>query len=76
MSADSLIGQAPGVAAELLRQAVVRNPCWGFVNHGWLTSKLADALYRTGDRQRLNGSRSARSATPLTRILSSICSGR
>ena len=48
-SADSLIGQAPGVAAELLRQAVGVIPA-GSVNHGWLTSKLADALYRTGDR--------------------------
>ena len=48
-SADSLVGQAPGVAAELLRQAVGGIPA-GSVNHGWLASKLADALYRTGDR--------------------------
>jgi DNA-binding CsgD family transcriptional regulator len=48
-SADSLIGQAPGVAAELLSQAVAGVPA-GSVKHGWLASRLADALYRTGDR--------------------------
>jgi DNA-binding CsgD family transcriptional regulator len=48
-SAESLVGQAPGVAAELLGQAVVGIPAGSF-RHGWLASKLADALYRTGDR--------------------------
>ena len=48
-SADSLVGQAPGVAAELLAQAVAGIPA-GSVKHGWLASRLADALYRTGDR--------------------------
>ncbi|MGH3266745.1 MAG: hypothetical protein ACRDNS_32725, partial [Trebonia sp.] len=48
-SADSLVGQAPGVAAELLAQAVGGIPA-GSVRHGWLASRLADALYRTGDR--------------------------
>jgi DNA-binding CsgD family transcriptional regulator len=48
-SADSLVGQAPGVAAELLAQAVSGVPA-GSVRHGWLASRLADALYRTGDR--------------------------
>jgi DNA-binding CsgD family transcriptional regulator len=48
-SADSLVGQAPAVAAELLAQAVGGVPA-GSVRHGWLTSRLADALYRTGDR--------------------------
>jgi DNA-binding CsgD family transcriptional regulator/tetratricopeptide (TPR) repeat protein len=48
-SADSLVGQAPGVAAELLAQAVAGVPT-GSVKHGWLASRLADALYRTGDR--------------------------
>jgi DNA-binding CsgD family transcriptional regulator len=48
-SAESLIGQAPGVAAELLRQAVAGIPAGSF-RHGWLASRLADALYRTGDR--------------------------
>jgi DNA-binding CsgD family transcriptional regulator/tetratricopeptide (TPR) repeat protein len=48
-SAESLVGQAPGVAAELLGQAVVGIPNGSF-RHGWLASKLADALYRTGDR--------------------------
>ncbi len=48
-SADSLVGQAPGVAAELLGQAVSGIPA-GSVKHGWLASRLADALYRTGDR--------------------------
>jgi DNA-binding CsgD family transcriptional regulator len=48
-SADSLVGQAPAVAAELLAQAVASIPA-GSVNHGWLAGRLADALYRTGDR--------------------------
>ena len=48
-SADSLVGQAPGVAAELLAQAVAGLPT-GSVRHGWLAGRLADALYRTGDR--------------------------
>jgi DNA-binding CsgD family transcriptional regulator/tetratricopeptide (TPR) repeat protein len=48
-SAESLIGQAPGVASELLRQAVASIPA-GTLQHGWLTSRLADALYRTGDK--------------------------
>ncbi|MCW2890780.1 MAG: LuxR family transcriptional regulator fused with ATPase domain, partial [Actinomycetia bacterium] len=47
-SADSLVGQAPAVAAELLAQAVAGVPA-GSVRHGWLASRLADALYRTGD---------------------------
>jgi DNA-binding CsgD family transcriptional regulator len=48
-SADSLVGQAPAVASELLGQAVAGIPA-GSVEHGWLASRLADALYRTGDR--------------------------
>jgi DNA-binding CsgD family transcriptional regulator len=48
-TADSLVGQAPGVAAELLTQAVTDMPSRS-PRHGWLTSRLADALYRTGDR--------------------------
>jgi DNA-binding CsgD family transcriptional regulator len=48
-SADSLVGQAPGVAAELLSQAVTDMPSRSS-RHGWLASRLADALYRTGDR--------------------------
>jgi DNA-binding CsgD family transcriptional regulator len=48
-SADSLVGQAPAVAAELLAQAVGSIPA-GSTQHGWLAGRLADALYRTGDR--------------------------
>jgi DNA-binding CsgD family transcriptional regulator len=48
-SADSLVGQAPAVAAELLAQAVRGIPV-GSAKHGWLAGRLADALYRTGDR--------------------------
>jgi DNA-binding CsgD family transcriptional regulator len=48
-SADSLVSQAPGVAAELLAQAVGSIPA-GSGRHGWLAGRLADALYRTGDR--------------------------
>jgi DNA-binding CsgD family transcriptional regulator/tetratricopeptide (TPR) repeat protein len=48
-SAESLVGQAPGVAAELLGQAVSGITIGSF-RHGWLASRLADALYRTGNR--------------------------
>jgi len=47
-SADSLVGQAPEVAAELLSRAVASSPA-ASARHGWLASRLADALYRTGD---------------------------
>ena len=47
-TADHLVGQAPGVAAELLAQAVAGSP-FGATHHDWLVSRLADALYRTGD---------------------------
>jgi len=47
-SADQLIGQAPGVAAELLSQAASGCPA-GSSQQDWLASRLADALYRVGD---------------------------
>ena len=47
-AADTLVGQAPGVAAELLERAVASSPA-SSSRHGWLASRLADALYRTGD---------------------------
>jgi DNA-binding CsgD family transcriptional regulator len=47
-TADTLVGQAPGVAAELLERAVTSSPA-DSARHGWLASRLADALYRTGD---------------------------
>jgi DNA-binding NarL/FixJ family response regulator len=47
-TADSLVGQAPGVAAELLTHAVASSP-GSQARHGWLASRLADALYRIGD---------------------------
>jgi DNA-binding CsgD family transcriptional regulator/tetratricopeptide (TPR) repeat protein len=47
-AAEPLVGQAPGVAAELLTRAVASVPA-GSAQHGWLASRLADALYRTGD---------------------------
>jgi tetratricopeptide (TPR) repeat protein len=50
-SANLLVDQAPGVAAELLARAVASCPV-GSARHGWLASRLADALYRTGDRAR------------------------
>jgi DNA-binding CsgD family transcriptional regulator len=46
---DHLISQAPGVAAELLSRAVDGSPA-DSGRHGWLASRLADALYRIGDR--------------------------
>jgi DNA-binding CsgD family transcriptional regulator/tetratricopeptide (TPR) repeat protein len=48
-TADSLVDRAPGVAAELLSRAV-DSPSAGSALHGWLASRLADALYRIGDR--------------------------
>jgi DNA-binding CsgD family transcriptional regulator/tetratricopeptide (TPR) repeat protein len=48
-TADALVGQAPGVAAELLARAVASTPA-GSGRPGWLASRLADALYRVGDR--------------------------
>jgi len=47
-TADPLVGQAPRVAAELLTRAVATSPT-GSARHGWLESRLADALFRIGD---------------------------
>ncbi len=47
-TADSLVDQAPGVAAELLTRAVAGSTA-GTVQHSWLSSRLADAHYRMGD---------------------------
>jgi DNA-binding CsgD family transcriptional regulator len=47
-TADQLVGQAPGVAAELLARAVASSPA-GSPQHGWLMARLANALYRIGD---------------------------
>jgi DNA-binding CsgD family transcriptional regulator len=46
--ADTLVSQAPAVAAELLSRAVASSPA-ASARHGRLASRLADALYRTGD---------------------------
>ncbi len=48
-NADQLIRQEPQVAAELLRRAVASFPA-GSAQHVLLASRLADALYRVGDR--------------------------
>jgi DNA-binding CsgD family transcriptional regulator/tetratricopeptide (TPR) repeat protein len=48
-TADLLVGQAPGVAAELLARAVASSPA-DSAQQAWLASRLADALYRIGDR--------------------------
>jgi len=48
LTAEPLVGQAPRVAAELLRQAVASSPV-GSAEHDCLVGKLADALYRVGD---------------------------
>jgi DNA-binding CsgD family transcriptional regulator/tetratricopeptide (TPR) repeat protein len=47
-TADRLVGQAPQVAAELLRRAVASSPP-GSAQHDRLVGRLADALYRVGD---------------------------
>ena len=48
-SAELLVGQAPQVAVELLRQAVASRPV-GSAQHNGLVARLAEALYRVGDR--------------------------
>jgi tetratricopeptide (TPR) repeat protein len=45
-AADQLVSQAPQMAVELLGKAVAISPA----RHSWLASRLADALYRIGDR--------------------------
>jgi DNA-binding CsgD family transcriptional regulator len=47
-TAESLVGQAPQVAVELLRQAVASSPA-GSAQQDRLVVRLADALYRVGD---------------------------
>jgi ATP/maltotriose-dependent transcriptional regulator MalT len=42
------VGQAPGVAAELLARAAASAPA-GSAQYGWIVGRLADALYRVGD---------------------------
>jgi DNA-binding CsgD family transcriptional regulator/tetratricopeptide (TPR) repeat protein len=49
-AANQLVGQAPGVAAELLSQAVAGTRT-DSAQYGWLAGRLADALYRIGDRE-------------------------
>jgi tetratricopeptide (TPR) repeat protein len=46
-AADLLVGQAPQVAAELLRHAVAGSPAGS--RHDRLVARLADALFRVGD---------------------------
>ena len=48
VAADSLVDQAPAVAASLLARAVAGSPA-ASSRHAWLASRLADGLYRTGD---------------------------
>jgi DNA-binding CsgD family transcriptional regulator len=48
-TADTLVTQAPGVAADLLTRAVTSCPA-GSARYGFMASRLADALYRVGDR--------------------------
>ena len=48
-NADHLVSQAPRVAVELLSRAVDGSPA-DSAKHGWFASRLADALYRIGDR--------------------------
>jgi DNA-binding CsgD family transcriptional regulator/tetratricopeptide (TPR) repeat protein len=48
-TADPLVHQAPGVAAELLTRAMASRRT-DSAQQGWLASRLADALYRIGER--------------------------
>jgi len=47
-TAGPLVGRAPQLAAELLRQAVASSPA-GSAEYSRLVGRLADALYRVGD---------------------------
>ncbi len=47
-TAELLVGQAPHVAADLLRRAIASSPA-GSAQHDSLMGRLADALYRLGD---------------------------
>ena len=47
-TADLLVGQAPQLAAELLRRAVASSAV-GSAHHDFLVSRLADTLYRVGE---------------------------
>jgi len=47
-TADLLIGQAPQVAAQLLRRAVASSAA-GWAHHDFLAARLADVLYRVGE---------------------------
>ena len=54
-AADALVSLAPGVAAELLGKAAdsgLPEVTGEAARRGWLVSRLADALYRVGDRKR------------------------
>ena len=74
-TADSLVGQAPGVAAELLTRAVASSPA-GF-QRDRLAARLADALYRIGDVARRPSEWPARPwLTPPSPISSWTCTGR
>jgi tetratricopeptide (TPR) repeat protein len=48
-TAQTLVSQAPPVAAALLRQALDSIPA-DSARHGWLASRLANALYHVGER--------------------------
>ena len=74
-TADALVGQAPAVAAELLARAVASTPA-GSARHGWLASRLADALYRVGDRAAPSRWPTARWSTPPSPICWWTCTGR
>jgi len=47
-TADLLVAQAPQVAAELLRRAVLSSAA-GWAHHDFLLARLADVLYRVGE---------------------------
>src|SRR5260370_40613857 len=47
-TAEPLVGQAPQMAGELLRRAVVSSPV-GSARHNSMVGRLADGLYRVGD---------------------------
>ena len=74
-TAEPLLGQAPGVAAELLTWAVASSPA-GSAQQGWLAAGSLMRSIASVTGRRPSKWRSARSSMPPTMISSWTCTGR
>ena len=74
-TADQLVGQAPGVAAELLARAVASSPADSTQTPGW-PAGLPTPSTESVTGRRPSRWRTARSSTPPTPMCSSTCTGR